>query len=104
MAFYYAQEKKKFDGQWEWLQNEYMAAGMSLEDIEAMQKFDEGDNHNPDYKFILGGSGNGAALAQTDYRIEKDENGKDAKLCIFGSRTDSGFVICEFPIKQEEED
>ena len=40
MAFYYAQEKKKFDGQWEWLQNEYMAAGMSLEDIEAMQKFD----------------------------------------------------------------
>ena len=54
--------------------------------------------------FILGGSGNGAALAQTDYLIEKDENGKDAKLCIFGSRTDSGFVICEFPIKQEEED
>lgn len=71
---------------------------------EAMQKFDEGENHNPDYTFILGGSGNGAALAQTDYRIVKDENGKDAKLCIFGSRTDSGFVICEFPIKQEEED
>lgn len=71
---------------------------------EAMQKFDEGDNHNPDYTFILGGSGNGAALAQTDYHIEKDANGKDAKLCIFGSRTDSGFVICEFPIKQEEED
>jgi len=71
---------------------------------EAMQKFDEGDNHNPDYTFILGGSGNGAALAQTDYCIVKDENGKDSKLCIFGSRTDSGFVICEFPIKQEEED
>lgn len=71
---------------------------------EAMQKFDEGDNHNPDYRFILGGSGNAAALAQTEYFIEKDENGKDARLCIFGSRTDSGFVICEFPIKQEEED
>lgn len=71
---------------------------------EAMQKFDEGENHNPDYTFILGGSGNAAAITQTDYRIEKDENGKDAKLCIFGSRTDSGFVICEFPIKQEEED
>lgn len=71
---------------------------------EAMQKFDEGDNHNPDYTFILGGSGNGAALAQTDYVIKKDENGQDVKLCIFGSRTDSGFVICEFPIKQEEED
>lgn len=71
---------------------------------EAMQRFDESDNHNPDYTFILGGSGNGAALAQTDYHIEKDENGNDVKLCIFGSRTDSGFVICEFPIKQEEED
>lgn len=71
---------------------------------EAMQKFDEGDNHNPDYRFILGGSGNAAALAQTEYFIEKDENGKDARLCIFGSRTDSGFVICEFPVKQEEED
>lgn len=71
---------------------------------EAMQKFDEGENHNPDYTFILGGSGNAAGIAQTDYYIEKDENGKDVKLCIFGSRTDSGFVICEFPIKQEEED
>ena len=71
---------------------------------EAMQKFDEGDNHNPNYRFILGGSGNGAAIVQTDYYIEKDGNGKDSKLCIFGSRTDSGFVICEFPIKKEEED
>ena len=54
-------------------------------------------------QFKLGGSGNGNALAQTDYYIEKDENGKDAKLCVFASRTGSGFVICEFPIKQEEE-
>lgn len=71
---------------------------------EALKKFDEGDNHNPDYTFKLGGSGNGNALAQTDYYIEKDANGKDAKLCLFASRTGSGFVICEFPIKQEEED
>ena len=70
---------------------------------EALRKFDEGDNHNPLYQFKLGGSGNGNALAQTDYYIEKDENGKDAKLCVFASRTGSGFVICEFPIKQEEE-
>lgn len=71
---------------------------------EALKKFDEGDNHNPIYTFKLSGSGNGNALAQTDYYIEKDENGKDAKLCLFASRTGSGFVICEFPIKQEEED
>ncbi len=71
---------------------------------EAMQKFDEAENHNPDYTFILGGSGNPAPSAQTEYYIEKDENGKDVKLYIFGARTDSGFVICEFPIKQEEQD
>lgn len=71
---------------------------------EAMEKFDAAENHNPDYTFILGGSGNGAALAQTEYYIEKDAEGNDVKLCIFGSRTDSGFVICEFPIKQEEQD
>lgn len=79
-----------------------LTKGNTVED--AMKKFDEGENHNPDYTFILGGSGNGAGVAQTDYYIEKDENGKDVKLCIFGSRTDSGFVICEFPIKQEEMD
>lgn len=71
---------------------------------EALQKFDEGDNHNPSYTFKLGGSGNGNALAQTDFYIEKDENGKDAKLCLFASRTGSGFVISEFPIMQDEED
>ena len=69
----------------------------------ALRKFDEGDNHNPLYQFKLGGSGNGNALAQTDYYIAKDENGKDAKLCVFASRTGSGGVICAFPIKQEEE-
>ncbi len=71
---------------------------------EAFKKFDEGDNHNPDYSFILGGSGNAAPGAQTGYYIEKDEKGNDVKLYIFGARADSGFVICEFPIKQEEED
>ena len=78
-----------------------LSKGATIE--EALRKFDEGDNHIPLYQFKLGGSGNGNALAQTDYYIEKDENGKDAKLCVFASRTGSGFVICEFPIKQEEE-
>ena len=79
-----------------------LTKGETIED--ALKKFDEGENHNPIYQFKLGGSGNGNALAQTDYYIEKDENGKDAKLCLFASRTQSGFVICEFPIKQEEMD
>lgn len=70
---------------------------------EALQNFDEGENHNPVYQFKLGGSGNGNALAQTDFYIEKDEQGNDVKLCLFAARTGSGFVICEFPIKKEED-
>lgn len=70
----------------------------------ALKAFDEGENHNPDYTFILGGSGNAAPGAQAEYYIEKDATGKDTKLYIFGARADSGFAICEFPIKQEEED
>ena len=70
---------------------------------EALQNFDEGENHNPVYQFKLGGSGNGNALAQTDFYIEKDKQGNDVKLCLFAARTGSGFVICEFPIKKEED-
>ncbi len=70
---------------------------------EALKRFDASSNHNADYTFVLGGAGNAAPGAQTDYYIEKDENGKDVKLYLFGSRADSGFVISEFPIKHEED-
>lgn len=71
---------------------------------EALKIFDEGENHNPVYQCILGGSGNAAPSAQTGYYVEKDEQGKDVKLYLFGARADSGFAICEFPIKQQDED
>ena len=71
---------------------------------EALEIFDKGENHNPVYSFILGGSGNGAPGTQTNYYIEKDANGKDAKLYIFASRANSGFVISEFPVKVAEDD
>lgn len=76
--------------------------GTTVED--ALRRFDNGQNHNPDYTYILGGTGNGNPAVQTNYYIEQDEQGNDSKLYIFGSRTDSGFAICEFPIKHEEED
>ena len=34
-----------------------------------------------------------------NYYIEKDAAGKDSKLYLFAARCDSGFAICEFPIK-----
>ena len=53
------------------------------------------------------GGKSGASIALEMYDLTKGEtieNGKDVKLCVFASRTGSGFVICEFPIKQEEMD
>ena len=40
MAFNYARERKKFEKEWKRLRSKYTAAGMSLEDIEAMRQFD----------------------------------------------------------------
>ncbi|NCC10268.1 MAG: DUF4623 domain-containing protein [Bacteroidia bacterium] len=71
---------------------------------ESLKLFNDGENHHPDYTFILGGSGNAAPSAQTGYAIEKDEKGNDVKLLLFGARADSGFVICEFPIKLQDEE
>lgn len=69
---------------------------------EALERFDMGDRHDADYTFNLGGLGNGAPAAFTGYHIVKDEKGNDVKLCLFAARTDSGFVISEFPIKKGE--
>ncbi|ETD17592.1 MULTISPECIES: DUF4623 domain-containing protein [Prevotellaceae] len=70
---------------------------------EALAKFDEAGNYNPIYSFILGGAGNGAPMAQTNYYVERDADGNDVKLYVFASRANSGFVICEFPIAKEED-
>lgn len=75
--------------------------GNTIED--ALKIFDNSDNHNPVYSFALGGSGNSAPSAQTGYYVEKDANGKDSKLYIFGARSDSGFAISSFPIKQQDD-
>ncbi|HEY9543573.1 DUF4623 domain-containing protein [Prevotella sp.] len=70
---------------------------------EALANFDKADDHNPVYTFYLGGSGNGAGIAQTNYYIEKGPDGKDMKLYLFASRADSGFAFAEFPIKKSED-
>ncbi len=62
---------------------------------EALEIFENGENHEPVYSFLLGGSGNASAAAQSNYFIEKDASGKDAKLYLFAARTASGFVIVE---------
>ncbi|MCH3995359.1 MAG: DUF4623 domain-containing protein [Prevotella sp.] len=75
--------------------------GSSVED--ALREFDQSSNHNADFSFSLGGMGNSAPSAQTGYYIKKDKAGNDSILYVFGARTDSGFAICKFPIKQQND-
>lgn len=71
---------------------------------EAMENFKAAESHQPDYSVIIGGdSGITAPGISTNYHIIKDSEGKDEKLVIFGYRLNTGFVITEFPIKQEED-
>ena len=71
---------------------------------EALEHFDAASEHEPVYTFILGGAGNGAPSPCTNFYIERDAQGKDAKLYLFASRGESGFVIVEVPMAQDKDD
>lgn len=70
---------------------------------EALERFEAASEHEPVYSFILGGAGNTAPSPCTNFYIERDANGKDAKLYLFASRGESGFVIIEAPIAQDKD-
>jgi hypothetical protein len=70
---------------------------------EALERFEAASKHEPVYSFILGGAGNSAPSPCTNFYIERDANGKDAKLYLFASRGESGFVIIEAPIAQDKD-
>lgn len=70
---------------------------------EALERFEAASKHEPVYSFILGGTGNSAPSPCTNFYIERDANGKDAKLYLFASRGESGFVIVEAPIAQDKD-
>ena len=70
---------------------------------EALERFEAASEHEPVYSFILGGTGNSAPSPGTNFYIERDANGKDAKLYLFASRGESGFVIIEAPIAQDKD-
>ena len=65
---------------------------------DCLAKFEEGER-KPVYSFILGGGKSISPGTNLNYYIEKDAAGKDSKLYLFAARCDSGFAICEFPIK-----
>ena len=79
-----------------------ISKGKSL--AEALEIFEAASDHNPVYTFILGGAGNGAPSPCTNFFIEHDANGKDAKLWLYAARAESGFVIVEVPLAQDSDD
>lgn len=79
-----------------------ISKGKSL--AEALEIFEAASDHNPVYTFILGGAGNGAPSPCTNFFIEHDANGKDAKLWLYAARAESGFVIVEVPLAQDTDD
>ena len=70
--------------------------------VEALTKFAEKDalDRKPvyDYSFDYA-TINGARISQIDWHVVKDEEGKDKTLQIFGSLSDAGFAVIEFPVK-----
>lgn len=71
--------------------------------IEALQLFDARTDKSPDFEFSLGGPVNTSPATQTGWYVEKDNDGKDHKLYLYAATCDAGFVICEFPIKSQED-
>jgi hypothetical protein len=70
---------------------------------EALAIFEAGER-KPVYQFVLGGTNNGNPGTSVNYYIQKDEDGKDEMLRVFAHRTQSGFVIVDFPIKIASDD
>lgn len=65
---------------------------------EALAIFEAGER-KPVYQFILGGTNNANPGTSVNYSIQKDAEGKDSVLRVFAHRTQSGFVIVDFPVK-----
>ena len=71
---------------------------------EAIKIFEASDKHDPIYSLLLGGQNNGNPASSVNYIIKKDTEGNDAELRVFAHRTQSGFVIVDFPKKVASDD
>lgn len=71
---------------------------------EAFQIFNDAENHNAAYRFLVGGSGISQPGINTNYYIEKDASGNDSVLWLYVGRTESGFAIMKFPAAREDDE
>ncbi|NGM62425.1 DUF4623 domain-containing protein [Sphingobacterium sp. SGG-5] len=76
-----------------------------VEALEFFAKKDPIDRHPIfEHSFDYTGNSGGAQIARTAWNIIKDDEGNDSILQIFGSLTDAGFAIVEFPKNVQYED
>ncbi|WP_346236482.1 DUF4623 domain-containing protein [Niabella insulamsoli] len=69
--------------------------------VEALTLFNERADKSPIYQYSLLGPTNTAPSTQTGWYVTKDEEGKDAKLTLYTASADAGFVLIDFPKKEQ---
>lgn len=75
--------------------------GANIED--ALIAFSQTDKA-PVFSHILVGTSIDAPGSQTGFYVQKNAQGKDEKLLIYGAGNNAGFAIIEFPLNVEKED
>lgn len=69
---------------------------------EALELFESGDM-SPVFQYALMGGANGSPSTQTGWFVNKDAEGNDESLLLYGASNDAGFVVVEVPKKELDE-
>lgn len=70
--------------------------------VEALTIFEQGEKKAV-FEYPLSSNPNAAPASQTGWAVEKDGEGKDKTLLLYGGATDAGFVVVEVPKKVLED-
>lgn len=72
--------------------------------MEALKNFDAAEDHNPVFKYLIGGANLGYCGGNSNFFIEKDAAGKDLYLWVYAGRSTSGFAIVKVPLAKDEDE
>jgi hypothetical protein len=72
--------------------------------MEALKNFDAAEDHNPVFKYLIGGANLAYCGGNSNFFIEKDAAGKDLYLWVYAGRSTSGFAIVKVPLAKDEDE